>query len=154
MPDDDYENPDDEETPERPANADIRQLREKAKRTDELEARLAAVEREAAFTKAGIDPDDKRMAYFVKAYDGPTEADAIRTAATEAGFLNQSSDEPPPPDLTAQSRIAAASSGAGTPAPTNVADAISQAKTAEEVMAIVESEQAAAAGLRSVRQNQ
>jgi hypothetical protein len=140
------------EDAEEPTPRDLRhKLAERSREADELKAQVEALQREAAFAKAGIDPTDKRMDYFVKGYDGPTEADAIRAAATEAGFLT---DTPPPPPPEPPSRIAAASSGAGTPAHTNLADSIASAKTAEEVMAIVESEQAAAAGLRSVRQNQ
>jgi hypothetical protein len=97
------------------------------------------------------------MDYFLRGYDGPLEVEAIQAEALAKGFLpdpTQTQQSPSRPDLDAASRMAAASQGAGEPIPTSVADAISQAKTAEEVMDIVESEQAAAAGLRSVRQNQ
>ena len=75
-----------------------------------------AAKREIAFIKAGIDPEDARLSYFVKGYDGPAEADKIREAAIAAGFL-----QAPAPtegqaqaqvDLQAQQRVAAASTAA------------------------------------------
>jgi hypothetical protein len=155
MPDDfDDTNEDQPDEGEERDNHDIRQLREKAKRADELETRLTAMERENTFAKAlGDRLTDPKMRYFQQGYDGELTVEAVREAAKRDGFWAEPGT-PPTADLDAAGRMAAASSGAGTPAPTNVLDAISQAKTAEEVMAIVESEQAAAAGLRSVRQNQ
>jgi hypothetical protein len=57
---------------------------------DALEAkarRAEAAERENAFYKAGIDPTDTRMGYFLRGYEGEMNAEAIKAAATEAGFL-------------------------------------------------------------------
>lgn len=55
--------------------------------------------REAAFLRAGIDPDDTRMSYFVKGYDGELDPSAIKQAAIEAGFL---SEQAPQQDAAAQ----------------------------------------------------
>ncbi len=72
-----------QETPE--------QLREAAER-----GRKAL--RENAFLKAGINPDDAKMKYFVKAYDGELDPEAIKAEATEAGLLGApapAAEEPP-----------------------------------------------------------
>ena len=64
-----------------------RGLRRAANKSKKLESELAAMRRELAFTKAGINPDDPKMRYFVRGYDGEMSAEAVRQAALEAGFL-------------------------------------------------------------------
>lgn len=133
-------------------NANIRQLREKAKRADELEARVAQMEKDAAFTKAlGPSVEEARVKdYFIPAYKGEMTPDAIRAAATEAGFLQQAT--PPPAGQTVDptnDRIAAASQGAGEPAPPDLHAAINAATSEEEVLAILE-----AAGVPTTRTSQ
>jgi hypothetical protein len=66
---------------------DFKNLRAKAKKADRLEPEVSALKRENAFLKAGIPMDDPRMGYFLKGYDGELEADSIRQAAIEAGFM-------------------------------------------------------------------
>lgn len=75
------------------ANDDIRKLRAKARKADAMEAELNQLRRERAFTKAGIDPDDPKMRYFIKGYDGEDDPEAIRTAALEAGFIAQEPEQ-------------------------------------------------------------
>ena len=68
---------------------DLAALR-KAARAGETAAKEAAdAKRSLAFMQAGVDPADKRLSYFAKAYDGEMTADAIRNAAVEAGFLQK-----------------------------------------------------------------
>jgi len=69
--------------------------------------------REVAFLRAGIDPDDKRMSYFVKGYDGELDATAIRAAAVDAGFIQQEQAPDPAQQAAAQSqqRVAQAAEG-------------------------------------------
>lgn len=55
----------------------------------ELQAKLQGLERAEAFRSAGIDPNDNRQSYFVKGYDGEIDAESIRVAAMEAGFLGE-----------------------------------------------------------------
>lgn len=43
--------------------------------------------RELAAMKAGLNPDDKTAAFFLKHYDGPLDAETMKTAAVEAGVL-------------------------------------------------------------------
>lgn len=65
----------------------IRDLEAKARDGETAKAQLAALQREVAFRDAGINPNDAKLKYFVKGYDGDTSVDAIKAAAIEAGFL-------------------------------------------------------------------
>lgn len=108
----------------------LRALRQKARQADELAARLAAMERNEAFRSAGLDPNDPKAKYFVKGYDGEVNVDAIRTAATEAGFLGpaQNPNQPPQghtPD--SMERIFAATAGGQAPAPQDWQGALAEA---------------------------
>lgn len=97
----------------------IRSLERDAKQARKANEEAAATKRELAFVRAGIDPDDPKLKYFAKGYDGEINADAIRAAATEAGFLTPtatSSDEQA--EATASERIANASAGAAAQPPT------------------------------------
>lgn len=98
-------------------NVGPRDLRAVAKRGKKALAENEQLRRELAFTKAGINPDDPRMKYFVRGYDGELSADAIKTAALEAGFLQQEAPAPVPvaveqADFSAQERVMQASAGA------------------------------------------
>lgn len=90
----------------------IRSLERDAKAFKESQAEMATLKRQLAFTSAGIKPDDPKMSYFVKGYDGELTADAITKAATEAGFLappvEQTDTEQ---ELAAHDRVSAASAG-------------------------------------------
>lgn len=97
-------------------NQDIKALREAANRSRSLEAEVAALKRENAFRRAGLDPDDKRVSYFVKGYDGDLERDAIVAEAKAAGFLTEPSSSPQAQEeLSAQQRMAQVSAS-GQPA--------------------------------------
>ena len=92
-----------------------RGLRRAANKGKKLESENQQLKRELAFFKAGIDTDDPRMRYFVKGYDGDLTAEAVRGAATEAGFLQQASSGPDPQAMainSAQQRVMTASAGA------------------------------------------
>lgn len=119
-----------------------RELEEKARRADDLEAQLAEVKRQQAFNEAGITSANPAYKYFTKGYDGEMTVDAIKVAATEAGVLQtnqQASAQQDSPMLSQYDRIANASEGA-TPAPTtDLVEGINQAQTVEEVMALMSS---------------
>ncbi len=66
----------------------IKSIERKAKERDQMAADLETAQRRLAFAEAGIPLGDKRMGYFIKGYDGPLEADAIREAAIESGFVD------------------------------------------------------------------
>ena len=94
---------------------DIKSLRRAANGKKQLEKELADLRRELAFTKAGINPDDPKMRYFVKGYDGEMTAEAVRQAAMEAGFLSSQQSAPTPVQqaaAAAQERVAQAAAGA------------------------------------------
>lgn len=74
-------------------NADFAWRRKQQKAVRDAEAERDAAKREAAFLRAGINPDDARLSYFVRGYNGDLTADAIKQAAVDAGFV-----APPPPD--------------------------------------------------------
>ena len=74
----------------------IQKLRERADQATELEKASAAKDREIAFLKAGIDPDDTRMRYFVNGYDGELTKDAITAEAKAAGFIVEQEAKPQP----------------------------------------------------------
>lgn len=92
-----------------------RGLRRAANKSKKLEAELAELRRELAFAKAGIPMDDPKMKYFIKGYDGELDADAIKTAALEAGFLASQQQAPDPMQAhvaESQNRVMSASAGA------------------------------------------
>lgn len=94
MPQDYEDDLDDLDTQDGPrSNSDFAALRKANQAAKRAEAERDQAKREAAFLRAGIDPDDKRLSYFVKGYEGDASPDAIRQAAIEAGFI-----QPPPQD--------------------------------------------------------
>ena len=98
----------------------IKSLRRAANRAKKLEAELNEMKREVAFQRAGLPMDDKRMQYFVSAYDGELDEESILNAAEEAGFIEFYDDEEEAPaqqaqqpgmDYESQQRVMAASGG-------------------------------------------
>lgn len=51
--------------------------------------RVSKLERENAFLKAKIDPEDPKAKWFVKGYDGDLAPEAIRKAALEAAIITE-----------------------------------------------------------------
>jgi hypothetical protein len=134
---DEYEYDDDDDQGNQGGNDHLKELRRKARDADRLQAQLEAQARELAFAKAKLDLDDPKLKYFIKGYEGDLSPEAIREQAIADGFLAKAEQPTPPQDLTAQQRIAAASSGAGeTPQP-NLHELLSQANSPEEVMRLV-----------------
>lgn len=94
-------------------NGDIKSLRRAANGKKKLEEELAQIRRELAFTKAGINPDDPKMRYFVRGYDGELTAEAVRAAAIDAGFLSQQTSDPGLAQVAqSQDRVMSAAAGA------------------------------------------
>lgn len=78
-------------------NSEWAQFRQEQRARKEAERQANEAARELAFYKAGIDPSkDPKLGFFMKGYDGKIDADSIRQAALDAGFL-----EPPAPDPAA-----------------------------------------------------
>lgn len=116
-----------------------RELEEKARRADELEAQLAEVKRQQAFNEAGITSANPAYKYFTKGYDGEMTVDAIKAAATEAGILQAQASRQDSPMLSQYDRIASASDGAAPAPTTDLLEGINQAQTVEEVMSLMSS---------------
>lgn len=118
----------------------IRALEKKAKKADELEAELAKRDREVAFRKAGVDPDDAKARYFVKGYDGELTAEAIRKEAEGIGLV--AVQEPTPEEkeaAAAEGRVVGASSGAPPTTPGGEAAMRAEfeaADTSEKIVAV------------------
>lgn len=68
--------------------AEWAKLRRQESATKKAERERDEANRALAFYRAGIDPSqDARLQFFMDGYKGEVDPDAIRTAATEAGFL-------------------------------------------------------------------
>jgi len=124
---DTYE-PDDDDRDE-PSPRDLRhQLAERSREAEQLRAELEATRREAEFTKAlGENADAPWARYFRSGYDGDVNADAIRTAATEAGFLTPVNNPPAADDYPAHARMASAAGGADGPGKVSWQEALAEA---------------------------
>lgn len=106
---------------------------------DRLASQKAELERELAFTKAGINPDDPKMSYFVKGYDGEMDADAVKSAAIEAGFLEDQEQAAKEQELATHERVDQASAGtAGQPPQQGDWEAeLAEAESPADVMKVV-----------------
>lgn len=142
---DDYD--DDDEQPDQPSKQE-RNWKELRGKASEYEQRAKAAERRLAFVEAGIKLDDPKAKYFVNGYDGEIDPDAIRQAAIEAGFLEDTTTTPPAEE-EALGRMTEAATGAEPAGQIRLEDAINQAESPEEVMRI-----AAAAGMPTVQDSQ
>jgi len=90
--------------------------RELEGRATSAETELASYKRRDAFRSAGLDPDDAKVSYFVKGYEGELDAQSIAAEATAAGFLGGSNTSSPEDsrynaELAAEQRIALAGEG-------------------------------------------
>lgn len=119
--------------------------REAEQRNVHLEQRVADYERRDVFRSAGLDPDDKRIGYFVKAYEGELDVEAIRQEATAAGFVDQMA---PTSEVTAmmdsafegEERILAAGQGGDPVSQADLDARIKATKNPDELRALMEGE--------------
>lgn len=118
-----------EPEPEQQENPNLRKLREKAKKADQIEAELAAIKRERAFEKAGVDTEHPLAKTLIPSYTGDLSVEAVKawleqvgaaavfqpkpeTAPTTNGEVETPKPEPSPEELlAAQERQALASNG-------------------------------------------
>jgi len=126
-------------------NPNIRkQLREgeKAiKEAAETQKQLFQLQKEMAFTKAGI-PETGAGALLRRAYDGELTAEAIRKQAEEYQIFAQPAQiSTSDAELDSMRRVAGAATGAGGTPPVNVevafATALANATTEAETMAVI-----------------
>lgn len=66
---------------------EVRRLERDRKQLADTRAQLDQAQRQLAFAQAGIDVNDPAAIYFLKAYEGDLEPEAIRTAAALARLL-------------------------------------------------------------------
>lgn len=130
---DDYDDDDDDTDidgdaqPER-SSSEWAKLRRAEKARDKAVKELDALRRQNAFRDAGIDPNDPRLSYFVKGYEGEPTADAIKAEALKAGFLQPEVPvEPDDAPIGMADRIATAALGAPTATGSMTEAALNQA---------------------------
>ena len=125
-----------------------RDLENRAKEAEqqaaEMASQLQSYQRRDTFRSAGLDPDDARVKYFVKGYDGELDATAIREEAMSAGFIG--ADAPmPEPNLTndalaTEQRIQAAGEGGEPVVSPDLEERIKATTNQDELRALMESE--------------
>lgn len=89
--------------------AELRKLRKKEKEAEELRSQLAELQRRETFRDAGI-PINDRTKYFIKAYEGDLDPEAIRAEAIKAGLIE--STAPSTQEIAGHTAAAAAAAGA------------------------------------------
>jgi len=126
-----------------------RDLEKRAKEAEsqlaETQERLSGYERRDVFRSAGLDLEDRQVSYFVKAYDGEMDAEAIRAEAEAAGFVGRdasaSSSSPIKRDaLDAEQRIAVAGEGGDPVSQADLNSRIAATNTEAELRALMENE--------------
>ena len=126
-----------------------RDLENRAKEAEQeaasMAAQLESYQRRDTFRSAGLDPDDARVKYFVKGYDGELDPAVIRAEAEAAGFIGN--DAPPiqqpeaimPEVLRAEERIQSAGEGGDPVSQADLDAQIRATKNPDELRALMES---------------
>jgi hypothetical protein len=110
-----------------------KKLQREAKQGREAVKAANDAQKELAFYKAGLPMGDPRMAYFVKGYDGEFSAEAIRKAASDAGFIEQSAADHAVTDEVSQyGTVSAASAGASTAGRLSQSEVVALARKAAD----------------------
>ena len=109
----------------------LREAEKVAKEAAEARKQLQELQKDLAFTKAGI-PEDGTGALVRKAYDGELTPEAVRQFAEQHGVFGQkqaasTQDGIPDAELDSMRRVAGAAAGAGGTPPVNVEAAFSAA---------------------------
>lgn len=117
----------------------IKTLEKEQKALAEQAAAGQSAVRKLAFIEAGIDLSDPKTKFFADKFDGELTAEAIKTAATEFGFL----DAPPPDnqatDLATHQRMSqVVQGGAPTGVDADLQTQIANAQSPEELTALLE----------------
>jgi hypothetical protein len=122
-------------------------MKQLEKETAELRKQVAeaeAAKRELAFVKAGIDPLQPMSKYFVKAYDGELDPEAIRQAAVEAQLISPPQNQPSADEMQAWQRTNKVAAGSQTSQPpVDWARRLNEATTPREVEQILSEARAA-----------
>ena len=127
-----------EQTEKNPVRARMRELESEVKALRDKAAEAERLQRELAFSKAGIPLDSPMSKYFVKAYDGEVTPEAIRKAAEEASLIQPAKPAADDSEQRAWNRLQKVGAGSQTSDP--VVDwntRLNQARNQEEVMQIL-----------------
>jgi hypothetical protein len=120
-----------------PVRARMRELEDRNKALEAQAKEAEAAKRELAFVKAGVNPDSAAAKWFVKGYDGEITAEAIRAAAEEASLIPSEKKEVVA-EQQAWNRVAQASrAGEASDVPVDYVQRFNNAKSADEVMALL-----------------
>ena len=119
-------------------------LKDAEARASDAEDRASSYERRDTFRSAGLDPDDARVKYFVKGYEGELDAEAIRQEATAAGFLGVDSPQMAQSSefndmLSTEQRIQIAGEGGDPVLPPDLDSQIKATNNEDELRALLES---------------
>lgn len=74
-----------------PVRARMKQLEKAVREKDALLAKYAETEKKMSFMEAGVNTSDPKFKYFIKAYDGEMDPDAIKQALVEAQLITPQS---------------------------------------------------------------
>lgn len=131
----DFEDEAQEQTGKNPVRARMKELESEVKALREKAAVAEALQKELAFSKAGVPMESPMAKYFIKGYDGEFTPEAIRKAAEEVNLVQP---QAPSTEQQAWSRMQKASTAGETNEPVVDWNArISQAKSSEEVMTLL-----------------
>lgn len=146
MENDDFNEIDDSRVLDENIRAELRKSKQIAREAAEAQAKLNELQKELAFTKAGI-PDDGVGALLRKAYDGEITPEAIRAAANQYGITPGTNSisqvgEIPNSELESMRRVNGAAVNAGGTPPVDAGNAflaeLANAQTEKEAFAIVQ----------------
>jgi hypothetical protein len=127
-----------------PVRARMKQLEKETAELRKQVAEAEAAKRELAFVKAGIDPLQPMTKYFVKAYDGDLNPEAIRQAAVEAQLISPPQNQPSADEMQAWQRTNKVAAGSQTSQPpVDWARRLNEATTPREVEQILSEARAA-----------
>ena len=135
---DDFDNEAPEQTEKNPVRARMREMESELKSLREKAAEAENLQRELAFSKAGIPMDSPMSGYFVRGYQGEFTPEAIRKAAEEANLVKPAKTTADDSEQKAWSRLQKASAGGETSDPIvdwNVK--LNSARNQDEVMQIL-----------------
>jgi hypothetical protein len=135
---DDFDNEATEQTDKNPVRARMRELESEVKTLREKAAEAESLQRELAFSKAGIPMDSPMSKYFGKGYEGEFTPEAIRKAAEEANLMKPAKTTADDSEQKAWSRLQKASASGETSDPIvdwNVK--LNSARNQNEVMQIL-----------------
>lgn len=120
-----------------PLRQALKQKEKELAEAKKVAAEAEAARRELAFIKAGTPMENPMTQYFIKAYDGPLEPDAIKQALVEAQLISPP-DQIPQDEAEAWKRTNQVAAGAGTSVPpVDWNQRIAEARSEAEVMAIL-----------------